>query len=412
MISFLGGGSNEIGTATTNLTATPGLYDLVVGYVEENDGKAQLEVKLNGNSLDSWILNQDISSDRPASDNFLRRTVAEDLRIEPGNQLEILGIEDLTEHGRVDYIELIPVVSNPPELLPEPEPIPVPSPIPIPIPTPQPGQSIRIEAEDYGSSSQGMAYFDTSPGNIGGEYRSNDVDLQTTTDKGGGYNLGWIDQGEWLTYDVNIPQTGQYDIIARVTSNWGFDHQLRYSLGEQQGIFEFDGTAGWQNWIDVEIPDVALNAGQQTLRLEALSSNFNLNYIDLVPTSKSIPEPTPEPEPNPLPVEIGGELKKWHPIDLTFDGPQTSETDSLNPFLDYRLDVTFTNGEKNYGVPGYYAADGDAAETSAAEGNKWRVHFTPDEIGTWTKEERIARKISSVILSLIIPSTMVVATTI
>ena len=45
--------------------------------------------------------------------------------------------------------------------------------------------------------------------------------------------------------------------------------------------------------------------------------------------------------------------------------------------------MTFTNGSTSYIVPGYYAADGDAAETSATSGDKWRVHFAPDEIGTW-----------------------------
>ncbi|MGF1494287.1 MAG: DUF5060 domain-containing protein [Microcoleaceae cyanobacterium] len=77
-------------------------------------------------------------------------------------------------------------------------------------------------------------------------------------------------------------------------------------------------------------------------------------------------------------------MKEWHRIDLTFDGPETSETDSENPFLDYRLDVTFSNDETTYVVPGYYAADGNAGETSADSGNKWRVHFAPDEVGTWT----------------------------
>jgi hypothetical protein len=69
---------------------------------------------------------------------------------------------------------------------------------------------------------------------------------------------------------------------------------------------------------------------------------------------------------------------------LTFDGPQTSERDEPNPFLDYRLDVTFAQGDKQYVVPGYYAADGNAAETGATVGNKWRVHFLPPATGTWT----------------------------
>lgn len=82
--------------------------------------------------------------------------------------------------------------------------------------------------------------------------------------------------------------------------------------------------------------------------------------------------------------KIQGELKKWETIRLLFDGPQCSETDFRpNPFLDYRLEVTFTNGTKTYKIPGFFAADGNAAETSAISGNQWQVNFVPDEVGTW-----------------------------
>ncbi|MBN2592277.1 MAG: DUF5060 domain-containing protein, partial [Sedimentisphaerales bacterium] len=81
--------------------------------------------------------------------------------------------------------------------------------------------------------------------------------------------------------------------------------------------------------------------------------------------------------------EVSGELKKWHKVTLTFSGPETGEDALPNPFLDYRLNVTFTKGGKTLVVPGYYAADGNAAETSAKAGNKWRVHFVPDETGSW-----------------------------
>jgi len=85
-------------------------------------------------------------------------------------------------------------------------------------------------------------------------------------------------------------------------------------------------------------------------------------------------------------AELTGELKKWHKITLTFDGPETSETDKLNPFMNYRIDVLFTHKEtgKTLKVPGYFAADGKAGETSATSGNKWRVHLSPDQIGTWS----------------------------
>jgi hypothetical protein len=85
----------------------------------------------------------------------------------------------------------------------------------------------------------------------------------------------------------------------------------------------------------------------------------------------------------PAATTITGELKKWHTVTLTFDGPSTSESATPNPFRNYRLTVTFTKGSTTYVVPGYYATDGNAAETSATSGAKWRVHFVPDQTGTW-----------------------------
>lgn len=84
-------------------------------------------------------------------------------------------------------------------------------------------------------------------------------------------------------------------------------------------------------------------------------------------------------------VDLGGELRLWHSVALTFDGPEVSETDEENPFVNYRLQVEFTHRQtgKSYNVPGFFAADGGAAESGAYKGNKWRVIFTPDEVGMW-----------------------------
>ena len=85
-------------------------------------------------------------------------------------------------------------------------------------------------------------------------------------------------------------------------------------------------------------------------------------------------------------ANITGELRKWHKVTLSFQGPDTSETATPNPFTNYRLDVTFRHAAsgKTYLVPGYYAADGNAGNTSASSGNVWRAHFAPDETGTWS----------------------------
>jgi len=83
---------------------------------------------------------------------------------------------------------------------------------------------------------------------------------------------------------------------------------------------------------------------------------------------------------------VAGELRQWHRVTLTIDGPRADESASdPNPFLDYRMTVTFTHesGSPTYVVPGYFAADGHAAETSATSGNQWRAVFSPDKTGRW-----------------------------
>ena len=79
---------------------------------------------------------------------------------------------------------------------------------------------------------------------------------------------------------------------------------------------------------------------------------------------------------------VTGELKKWHPITLSFAGPQASETNnSPNPFLDYRLQVIFTGPSgQSYTVPGFFDGDGKGG----ASGNVWRVRFSPDQAGSWS----------------------------
>ena len=89
----------------------------------------------------------------------------------------------------------------------------------------------------------------------------------------------------------------------------------------------------------------------------------------------------------PSDVSITGELRQWHKVTLTVTGPLADELSSApNPFVDFRLTATFAHesGSPTYRVPGYFAGDGDAANSSATSGNKWRAHLSPDKTGLWT----------------------------
>ena len=87
-------------------------------------------------------------------------------------------------------------------------------------------------------------------------------------------------------------------------------------------------------------------------------------------------------------IHISGELRQWHTVTISMAGPFANEKDqNPNPFTDYRMDVLFrhTDGTE-YLVPGYFAADGNAANSSADSGTKWRAHFAPDRTGKWAYE--------------------------
>ena len=75
-----------------------------------------------------------------------------------------------------------------------------------------------IDAEDFDNGGEGIAYHDDSPGNSGGAYRATDVDLEPTSDPGGGHNVGWASPGEWSIYTVNVTTTGAYTVEFRVAS--------------------------------------------------------------------------------------------------------------------------------------------------------------------------------------------------
>ena len=65
-----------------------------------------------------------------------------------------------------------------------------------------------VEAEKFDEGGPGGAYDDLTSGNSGGQFRSTDVDIEATTDVGGGYDVGWISAGEWLKFTANGPLDG------------------------------------------------------------------------------------------------------------------------------------------------------------------------------------------------------------
>lgn len=83
-------------------------------------------------------------------------------------------------------------------------------------------------------------------------------------------------------------------------------------------------------------------------------------------------------------ASVDGPLAVWHPITITFVGPEAADTDrSPNPFLDIRLQVVFSGpSDQRFVVPGFFDGDGQGGP----KGRAWRVRFSPNVAGTWRYE--------------------------
>ncbi len=140
-----------------------------------------------------------------------------------------------------------------------------------------------IQAEDYDESCAGYGWYDTGNGNNGGEYRSDWVDIEATTDVGGGYNIGWTADDEWLEYTVDVTTTGNYDLIIRAASDdWdGGAVRLEVDDVDVTGTITINNTGDWQNWENFIHQDISLSAGQHILKLYIENNNVNINYFTL-----------------------------------------------------------------------------------------------------------------------------------
>ncbi len=104
--------------------------------------------------------------------------------------------------------------------------------------------------------------------------------VETTSDAGGGFNVGYIDANDWMSYPINVPFSGAYTVQFRVASP-GTSGQLVLSRnGSDLGVVNVPNTGGNQNWVTVSAT-VQLAAGQQDLALFARSGGFNINWWQL-----------------------------------------------------------------------------------------------------------------------------------
>lgn len=144
---------------------------------------------------------------------------------------------------------------------------------------------MTIEAENFDyftTSGEDRTYNDTDNLNRGEQYRTDErVDIQTSTE--GGYNIGWIQAGEYLTYTVYVPETGSYSISARVASiSSNGEIRVDFDGIDKTGNVSVPNTGGWQSWQTLNISNnVTLTKGVQQMKVVFPSAGLNINNITI-----------------------------------------------------------------------------------------------------------------------------------
>ncbi|WP_332367896.1 carbohydrate-binding protein [Spirosoma telluris] len=115
------------------------------------------------------------------------------------------------------------------------------------------------------------------------------IQVETTSDIGGGQNISNIDDGDWLDYSVTVPQDGVYTFKFRVANGWGdgAKFELRKADGTALASVDVPRTGGLQSWQTLGAT-AHLTAGSQTLRLYVVKGNWNLNWFEAA-ASRSLP---------------------------------------------------------------------------------------------------------------------------
>lgn len=148
-------------------------------------------------------------------------------------------------------------------------------------PMPIPG---LITLEDFMPGGEGVGYHDNNSGNNGGDYRPNEgVDIDLTRGSGGGYHVGWTENGEWMNYSVDVKETGFYNMYTVLGSpNNNCKFRVEFNGQNVSGSVTVPNTGDYAKLVPVKTT-VFLTKGPQIMRFFVEASGYDVKEITFRP---------------------------------------------------------------------------------------------------------------------------------
>lgn len=93
--------TGDVGTAKYTFEGIPAFYNLVIGYVDEDDGKCSYAVNVGDTEIASWTADKN-----PAKDCLFTKTI-EGVKLSPDTEIKIFGTRNKGESARLAHIEIV-----------------------------------------------------------------------------------------------------------------------------------------------------------------------------------------------------------------------------------------------------------------------------------------------------------------
>ena len=138
-----------------------------------------------------------------------------------------------------------------------------------------------VQAANYDTGGQGAGYNVTSVNGSANSYRPDGVDLESCSDTGCGYDIGWTGTGQWFRYTVNVATARTFTVSLRLSSPSGVTDALHIassSGANLSGSVSAPDTGGWQTYA-TETVSIALPAGKQTLTIYQDNGGWNIHDL-------------------------------------------------------------------------------------------------------------------------------------
>lgn len=154
--------------------------------------------------------------------------------------------------------------------------------------------SSLLHAVEYDMGRNGIAYYDTDTadyrtsgkpgvGNRGGIFRNDGVDIHKSTTLYDSYYVSDIEDGEWLQFTIEVAKKGVYTLqlsVAAISANGNIS--LSEGTKTLAKNITVPSTGGWDKWQSINVKNVALPAGKQTLKIMFTKGGFNLQSIKFI----------------------------------------------------------------------------------------------------------------------------------